>query len=82
MVRVQGFRFYTLQPPQLTVEPAGNAEVLLSWPGTANGYVLESTTNLTSGWSAAINPPTLFAGRFSVTNTVTGEAQFFRLRRQ
>ena len=31
---------------------------------------------------APLLPPALFAGRFSVTNVVTGEAQFFRLRRR
>ncbi len=82
MVTVENLRFYTLQPTQLTVESAGS-EVILSWPSTANGQVVESASSVTAPtWSPLPQPPALFAGRFSVTKAVTGEAQFFRLRRQ
>ncbi len=81
-VTVENLRFYTLQPPQLTVEPAG-AEVLLSWPGTANGYAVESAASLmATNWQTATNPPALFSGRFWLTNTPVAAEQFFRLRRQ
>lgn len=81
-VRVQGFRFYTLQTPQLAVESVGS-EVVLSWPGTANGYFIETALSVTeTNWQTLPQPPTLFAGRFRVTNAVAGEARFFRLRRQ
>jgi hypothetical protein len=79
---IENIRFYTLQPPQLTVEPAG-ADVLLSWPSTANGYAVEQAEALVAeGWQATTNPPALFGGRFWQTNAVTEQTRFFRLRRQ
>ncbi len=81
-ITVENIVFHTFLPPQLTVESLGN-EIVLSWPSTANGYAVEAGTGLTAtNWNALPQLPALFAGRFSVTNAVTGEAQFFRLRRQ
>lgn len=80
-VTVENIRFYTLQLPQLTVEPVG-ADVLLSWPGTANGYAVETAAELSLvNWQTVTNPPALFGGRFWQTNAVTDEVRFFRLRR-
>ena len=79
-VRVQGFRFYSLSSPALAAEIMGGVPVL-SWTSAANGYELESNTNLTNGtWNIVTNPPTLFAGRFSVTNAWPDAVRFFRLR--
>jgi hypothetical protein len=79
---IENIRFYTLQPPKLTVEPAG-ADLLLSWPSAANGYVVEQAEALVAeGWQATTNPPALFGGRFWQTNAVTEQTRFFRLRRQ
>ncbi len=82
VVTVENLRFLTLQPPQLAVESAGT-DVLLSWPSTANGYVVESAVTLTPlKWQTGTNPPALFGGRFWLTNAVTEEGRFFRLRQE
>ena len=78
-VTLENIRFFTLQPPQLAVDNSGGVPVL-SWPSIANGYELESSTNLTTSWGMVTNPPTLFAGRFAVTNAWPDEVRFFRLR--
>jgi hypothetical protein len=80
-VRVEGIRFFSIGAPRLAVAQASGMTTL-SWPSTASGYFVETTTNLSpASWMAVTNPPSLFNGRFSLTNSTTGEAQFFRLRR-
>ncbi len=82
-VTVEGIRFLTLAPPELALTLAKDQSVALSWPSAAVGYAVERAPSPgATDWSALPQAPALFAGRFSVTNTVTGEAQFFRLRRQ
>lgn len=81
-VTIENLRFHTLQTPQLTVEPAGDG-VRLSWPSWANGYRLESTDDLGSTrWQELPVAPALFGGQLSLTNRVTGNERFFRLRRE
>ena len=81
-VTVENLRFFILQPPHLTAQPAG-VEVVLSWPSAASGYFVESAGSVTAtDWAALPQPPALFAGRFRVTNAPSGEARFFRLRRE
>ena len=78
-VNIRNIRFYTLQPPALAVDNSSGVSVI-SWPSSANGYALESTTNLiASNWTTITNPPVLFAGRFSLTIATTDVTRFFRL---
>jgi hypothetical protein len=54
--------------------------IALSWPSSANGYFLQSTTNLSATeWAAVTNPPALFGGAFTVTNSWPDQIRFFRL---
>ena len=66
----------------LLLRSSGN-EMILSWPANATGFTLQSTLNLTppSTWLDVTNPPTVLGGLFTVTNTASGGAQFFRLRK-
>jgi subtilisin family serine protease len=67
--------------PTLQATHVGN-RILLSWPTNASGFLLRSTANLSSGGWAAVSPsPVAVGGRFFVTNTITGNARFYRLQK-
>ena len=67
-------------PPQLTMTSSG-ADVILSWPQDAEGFTLESATNLVSPTWTTNNLPTpvIVIGQYTVTNPISGTQQFFRL---
>ena len=56
---------------------------VLTWSTNATGFTLQSTTDLTPPitWADVTNPPALFGGQWTVTNTFSGGAQFFRLQK-
>jgi alpha-tubulin suppressor-like RCC1 family protein len=68
--------------PSLTARPNGY-ELILSWSTNAAGFTLQSTANLTSPvtWIDSTNPPAVIGAQFTVTNTHSGPAQFYRLRK-
>ena len=81
-VRVEGIRFFAFAPPTLALTVGINGTAALSWPSTASGLVVETAVNLSGDpWSMVTNPPTLFGGRFTVTNQWSDQTRFFRLRR-
>jgi hypothetical protein len=68
-------------PAQLTITPSG-ANVILTWPTNAVGFILQSTTNLVSPVDWSTNSPVpVIAGQNTVTNSITGAQKFFRLSR-
>jgi len=68
--------------PSLNARPSGN-ELILAWPTNFGGFTVESTTNLTPPvvWSEVTNPRVVVGGQYTVTNSPSGSAQFFRLRK-
>ncbi len=66
--------------PQLTLIPSGG-NVVLTWPATAAGFALLSTTNLGPSAVWITNPPApvVVNGQNVVTNPIVGTQQFFRL---
>lgn len=66
--------------PQLAIIPAGT-NVVLSWPGSAAGFALQSTTNIapSAGWNPVFPTPVIVNGQFTVTNPISLTPQFFRL---
>lgn len=57
------------------------ADVLIAWPATAVGYVLETTPQLgVASWEPEPEPPVLINGQFTVTVPATAAEQYFRLR--
>jgi uncharacterized repeat protein (TIGR03803 family) len=66
--------------PALTITPAA-ANVLLTWPTNAAGFTLQSTTNLVSqaAWVTNSPEPVVVNGQNTVTNSISGTQQFFRL---
>ena len=67
--------------PSLNALPNGN-ELILSWPTNAVGFTLQSTPNLTPPvtWIDSANPPAVIGTQFTLTNTPSGPAHFYRLR--
>lgn len=80
---VEGIRFLTLAAPSLRVAAVDNGELLLAWPTAAVGYRLEAATAIgATDWTLVELQPTTMNGEFVQARPMTGEAQFFRLRRQ
>jgi uncharacterized repeat protein (TIGR03803 family) len=69
-----------VNPPQLTIIPAGT-NVVLMWTNTVSGISLQSTTNvgLSAVWITNSPTPVVVNGQNTVTNPVSGTQQFFRL---
>ena len=72
--------------PNVTVSPllqiTGLAgQVILSWPGSSAGFVLQTTPSLLTPvtWATVTSPPAMAGGAFVVTNTAANRAGFFRL---
>lgn len=59
-------------------------ELILSWPTNAIGFTLQSTFQITppATWVDFPNAPALLGAQWTVTNTFSGSAQFYRLRKQ
>ncbi len=64
-------------------QTAGQANVTLSWPGGAAGYVLESTAALgpAASWSVVSGAPNPIAAAGSLTVTPAPGNRFYRLRK-
>jgi cyclophilin family peptidyl-prolyl cis-trans isomerase len=68
-------------PPSLQLSHAGSADTI-SWPAWATEYQLQSADALTgTGWQAVSNFPALNGYTSIVTNSATGRAVFFRLKK-
>jgi uncharacterized repeat protein (TIGR03803 family) len=68
-----------VNPPQLTIVPAGT-NVILTWTNTTSGFSLQSATNLVSPvWTTNSPVPVVVKGQNTVTNPISGTQQFFRL---
>src|SRR5262249_8396297 len=75
---VSNFGYYPL--PTLTGATSGS-NLVLSWPASIGGYVLQSTTDVGSGtWTTVATPPTLIGGNWQVTVPTSGAPKYFRLQ--
>ena len=75
------YRLATVVIPTLQAQVSGN-NFILSWPASASGYVLETTTNLTAAnsWTVVTNTPATVNQQSVVTNQISGAARFYRLK--
>jgi uncharacterized repeat protein (TIGR03803 family) len=74
-----GTIFSILAPPQLAIILSGT-KVVLTWTNPAPGYVLQSTTNLSpASWGTNLPAPVVINGQNTVTNSISGTQQFYRL---
>jgi len=67
-------------PPTLQSSKTGN-QIVLSWPSSSDGFILEQSASVAPGssWSTATNGVATLGDNFVKTNTLAGTA-FFRLR--
>jgi len=62
------------------ITTAGN-KIILSWPTNATSFTLQFITNLSSGsWSNVTSGISTVGTNYVFTNTVDGNASFFRLK--
>jgi uncharacterized repeat protein (TIGR03803 family) len=67
--------------PLLTSRRAGE-QLTLSWRTNYSGFTLQSSASLDfPNWVDLTTPPTISGGQFFVTNSMNGNAQFFRLKK-
>jgi len=68
--------------PRLQIAAEGN-RAILSWPASATGYTLETTTILgtNSAWSSLTNGVAISGGSWRSTNVIAAGTAFFRLRK-
>jgi hypothetical protein len=69
--------------PRLTIGSLNATHILLSWPGTPSGFILQYSTNLSdpSAWANVTTPAVISGNERFLTNSVTGILRWFRLRR-
>ena len=82
MLAVDGIRFYALEKPALSAQPAGN-QLVLSWPLSASDFVLETSPTLAFSnlWTVVTNIPAVQDFQYSLTNSFNGPGSFYRLRK-
>jgi hypothetical protein len=70
------------QAPTLQVNLSGT-NITLSWPPSAQNFSLQTTTNLANpnSWITLTNIPVVVNLQFTVTNPISGGANFFRLKK-
>lgn len=68
-------------PPTLGFVRLGNT-IVLSWPTNATGFTLESATNFGAAtvWSSNPPAPVVFGSNYVVTNSMSGNQKFYRLK--
>ncbi len=74
-------KYSSAMPPSLTVARTTTNTVVVSWPSPSTGFTLQSTTNLVSPavWNTNLPSPVVINGQNTVTNSISGTQQFFRL---
>lgn len=72
---------YRISPLLLNSRQSGN-QFILSWSTNAVGFKLQSTIDFNPfyQWIDSTNP-VVVGGQFTVTNTISGSGQFFRLKK-
>jgi hypothetical protein len=70
----------TTNSPFLSLQHGSDSTVVLSWPTSAGDFTLQTRTNLASGsWSNVTSGITILGTNNVYSNTVGGQAAFFRL---
>ncbi|MBI4660705.1 MAG: hypothetical protein HY735_17855 [Verrucomicrobia bacterium] len=70
-------------PKLVVTRPAAGDSMILSWPTSLQGFILETTDNLSPAaiWLKVGDAPSVAGDRNSVTIEVSNRSSFFRLRR-
>jgi hypothetical protein len=77
---VSNFQFYIALQPSLQIQLSGT-NVVLTWPLSGGGYVLQSANKLTPpiSWTTVTNVPVIVNFQYTVTNQISGSSRFYRL---
>jgi hypothetical protein len=80
IVTISDIAFYVTLPPSLQIQLAGT-NVVLTWPLSGAGFVLQSATKLAPpvSWTSVTNVPVIVDFQYTVTNQVSGGSRFYRL---
>jgi hypothetical protein len=72
---------YKLPATPLQIAQAGSNRIMVSWPTWANGYyTLQTNKNLSgNGWAVVSGGIATVTNNFVLTNTLTGNSEFYRL---
>jgi hypothetical protein len=72
--------FYVTLPPSLQIQLAGT-NVVLTWPLSAAGYVLQSANKLAPpvSWTTVTNVPVIVNFQYTITNQISNGSRFYRL---
>jgi len=74
--------FEVLPLPLISVAVAADGRLILSWPGTLTGFVLESTVSLSpANWQPAAEASITSSGRLESTVSANAGQRYFRLRK-
>lgn len=70
-------------PPTLQAH-LSDGELVISWPGSATNFSLETTSDFstTGSWAPVTNAPVAFGPQNMVTNSLSQPFQYYRLRKQ
>jgi hypothetical protein len=73
--------FYGVVPPSLQAQTYGS-NLVITWPVSANGYALQTSTSLTgtNSWATVTNVPAILDSQYTVTNAIAGASRFYRLK--
>lgn len=79
---VGGISFYGMVPPSLQAQACGS-NLVVTWPVSAEGYALETSTSLTgtNSWAPLTNVPAIVNFQNTVTNPITAGSRFYRLNK-
>jgi hypothetical protein len=71
------------EPPPLRIARSTNATVVVAWPATVTGFVLEKNPTLgTTTWATVTNLPVTVGTEKQVSLPASGSGTFYRLRSQ
>jgi len=78
-----GTIFRLLQPPSLKMTRVAN-QVVISWPTSAVGFVLEGADSLSPpvGWATVPDTPIVIGDQNTVAVAASGVSKFYRLKQQ
>jgi hypothetical protein len=78
---VSDIQFYSAALPALQAQVLSN-KLIASWPLSAAGFTLQTSTNLTAtnSWTTVTNVPAIVNLQNAVTNPVSGGMRFYRLK--
>ncbi len=80
-ISVSDIRFYSLVPPSLQIQIA-ETNAILKWPLAASSYSLEMADELAASavWTITTNVPVIVDFENTVTNEISTNKRFYRLR--